>query len=200
MRLGLAISHLECLFVFVHDIGSNETCVVMSSGHSWRNSFLSDLEASGNAVGIPTLVPLLVIEDEVFFLGRMTNGILNELDETRNAVGLNPWNLDVRYDDGVNLKMQMEALTNVAQKVAQYRQYAREDTEFVDAIVAIHDEYRDRHPKGLSAIALSDWEDVRQRLDISRARLQRLYHQSDVQQAIIQAQISTVGTITSDSE
>lgn len=126
----------------VYDVQANLTLALVVMDVSTAEELATNVEKSKSAAYNPTLIPLLVLEEET------QNALVKQLrfskqsSETARNIGLNPWSrADNDTDQQKDLLSLSTELTKVAQQIAQSKERCHNTLRAIEKTAEMHVHY-----------------------------------------------------------
>lgn len=149
---------------------------------------------SKDAAYIPTLIPLLVLEEEAQNALVKQLKFSDQISRTARRIGLNPWS-KADKDDADHEKDLLSLsfdLTKVAQQIAQSKERCHNTARAIEKVREMHDRYLRLHEGQSSQTFDPATDEVNARLDIVMEMVKGLIRRAERCQEDIQANIQTV--------
>lgn len=116
-----------------------------------------------DAAHLPTLLPLLIVEDEMLSLENKIFGTYDTLERTAEAIGMNPWTSSPRADQEADLMELTAGLTKLAQSLGQCKERCWRLLRAVEEVQEVHEQFaKFIYVEGESRSA--EWHSVKARL------------------------------------
>ncbi|KXL50075.1 hypothetical protein M433DRAFT_158347 [Acidomyces richmondensis BFW] len=201
-NIGAASSLFYSKFAVHHDVKADLTVALVVMDEPTADELTDNADNSKDAAYIPTLIPLLVLEEEAQNALVKQLKFSDQISRTARRIGLNPWS-KADKDDADHEKDLLSLsfdLTKVAQQIAQSKERCHNTARAIEKVREMHDRYLRLHEGQSSQTFDPATDEVNARLDIVMEMVKGLIRRAERCQEDIQANIQTIYSMVSSRD